>query len=176
MKDLVIERAHISRAEEIYEVLLKCSDETDFLTCSSSERRETMPIERFRDFLASRATTNNRFFICLHKDKVVGMLGMHEEVGERFKHRISLGMNILKSHWGMGGGRLLLEAAIHHFNSVEALTKLELEVRRDNEGAIALYKKLGFQVEGELKNHFLVDSTYHSAYKMAIIKNSLLNS
>ncbi len=170
--DLIVKRAEIWQTEEIYEVLLRCSDETDFLACGSAERKETMPIERFREFIASSATTNNRFFICLHRDKVVGMLGMHEEIGERFKHRISLGMNILKSHWGRGGGRLLLEAAIDHFNSVENLTKLELEVRSDNEGAIALYKKLGFEVEGELKNHFLVDSTYYSAYRMAIIKNS----
>ncbi len=170
MKDLVIERAHISRVEEIYEVLLKCSDETDFLACGSSERRDTMPLERFREFIASGATTNNRFFICLHEGEVVGMLGMHEETRERFRHRISLGMNILRSHWGHGGGRLLLEAAIDHFNSVEDLTKLELEVRSDNEGAIALYRKLGFQVEGELKDHFLVNSTYHSAYRMGLFK------
>ena len=170
MKTLIIKEADISRTEEIYSVLLRCSDETDFLACSSSERRDTMPLEKFREFLASAATTNNRFFVCLHEDKVVGMLGIHEETRERFKHRISLGMNILKAHWGHGGGRLLLEAAIHHFNSVDSLTKLELEVRSDNIGAIALYKKLGFKVEGELKDHFLVGSTYHSAYRMGLFK------
>lgn len=174
--NFIVREAEISRVEEIYDVLLRCSDETDFLACGSSERKESMPLERFREFIASGATTNNRFFICLYNDKVVGMLGMHEEARDRFKHRISLGMNILKSHWGRGGGRLLLEAAIDHFNSVENLTKLELEVRSDNEGAIALYKKLGFEVEGELKNHFLVDSTYYSAYRMTIIKNSSSSS
>ncbi len=174
--DLTVREAEISRVEEIYEVLLRCSDETDFLACGSSERKETMPIEKFREFIASGNATNNRFFVCLDGEKVVGMLGMHEEARDRFKHRISLGMNILRTHWGRGGGRLLLEAAIDHFNSVEALTKLELEVRSDNIGAIALYKKLGFQVEGELRNHFLVDSTYHSAYRMAIIKNNSPNS
>lgn len=168
--DLIVKRAEIWQAEEIYEVLLRCSDETDFLACGSDERRETMPIERFREFIASGTATNNRFFVCLDGERVVGMLGMHEEARERFNHRISLGMNILKSYWGLGGGRLLLEAAVDHFNSMEDLTKLELEVRSDNEGAIALYKKLGFEVEGELKNHFLVDSAYHSAYRMAIIK------
>ncbi|GLI57567.1 hypothetical protein PM10SUCC1_30810 [Propionigenium maris DSM 9537] len=168
--DLIVREAEIWQAEEIYEVLLRCSDETDFLACGSSERKETMPIEKFREFIASGTATNNKFFVCLDGERVVGMLGMHEEARERFKHRVSLGMNILKGHWGQGGGKLLLEAAIDHFNSMADLTKLELEVRRDNEGAIALYRKLGFEIEGELKNHFLVDSNYYSAYRMAIIK------
>ena len=63
-----------------------------------------------------------------------------------------------------------MKEAIQYFNSKDHLTKLELEVRSDNEKAIGLYKKFGFEVEGELKNYFCVDSKYYSAYKMAILK------
>lgn len=173
MKNISVEKVDLNRVEEIYSVLLQCSDETNFLACDSRERLKRVPLGTFRGFLESSAATDNEFFLCLYDNKVIGMLGLHSENRERFSHRISLGMNILKDYWGQGGGHLLLKAAIDYFHSKKHLTKLELEVRTDNLSAVNLYKKLGFEIEGEVKNHFCIDSVYYSVYRMAIIKNSL---
>lgn len=173
MKKVTVEKVDLKRVEEIYHVLLQCSDETDFLACDSSERLKRVPMEIFREFLESSALTDNEFFICLCSNKVIGMLGLHSENRTRFSHRISLGMNILKDYWGMGGGHLLLKATLDYFHSNKHLTKLELEVRTDNLSAVNLYKKFGFEIEGEIKNHFCIDSVYYSVYRMAVIKDTL---
>ena len=96
MKDIIVKKADLSRAEEIYSILLKCSDETDFLACSARERIESgFTLDKFRDFLNSTVGTDNEFFICLSDDRVIGMLGLHCEIRERLRHRVSLEMNIL---------------------------------------------------------------------------------
>ena len=85
---------------------------------SSKERIESgATLDKFRDFLTSIQTTDNELFICLYNDKVVGMSGLHCEKAERFKHRISMGINVLRDYWGVGVGSLLMETAIECFNS-----------------------------------------------------------
>lgn len=173
MDKLSVTKIDLSRASEVFEVLLCCSDETDFLACSSRERIESgTSLESFSAFLESTRHTDNEFFICLLDNKIIGMLGLHCESRKRSAHRISMGMNVLRDYWGMGAGSLLLDHAIAHFQSTSHLTKLELEVRADNHSAIGLYTKKGFVIEGELKNHLFVDSQYFSAYRMCIIKGN----
>lgn len=171
MKVMTINNSTFSKSKEIYELLLKCSDETDFLACSASERIQSgFTLNKFREFLSSTSTSDNEFFICIYEGGIIGMLGLHNETHQRFSHRISLGMNVLKEFWGMGAGSLLIKSAISYFHSKDHLTKLELEVRADNDQTISLYKKHGFEIEGELKNHFYIDSQYYSVYKMCLIK------
>lgn len=80
---------------------------------------------------------------------IVGALGMHstETAGV-----LSLGMWVLPTHRGRGGGRMLLEAALA--TRPEDVHKVELEVWPDNEAAIALYRKLGFEEEGLRRDHY----------------------
>jgi len=44
----------------------------------------------------------------------------------------------------------------------------------ENERAIAVYKKLGFQEEGMLRNEFFVDGEYRDAYRMAVFQPDYL--
>jgi ribosomal protein S18 acetylase RimI-like enzyme len=65
---------------------------------------------------------------------------------------LSLGMWVAPEHRGRGGGRMLMEAALAA--RPEHVHKIELEVWPDNEGAIALYRKLGFEEEGLRRDHY----------------------
>jgi putative acetyltransferase len=47
------------------------------------------------------------------------------------------------------------------------LTRLELTVFVDNERAVALYKKHGFEIEGELVDYAYRNGRYVTAYTMA---------
>lgn len=65
---------------------------------------------------------------------------------------LSLGMWILASHRGRGGGRMLMDAALAA--RPDDVHKIELEVWPDNEAAISLYGGMGFEREGLRRNHY----------------------
>jgi RimJ/RimL family protein N-acetyltransferase len=78
----------------------------------------------------------------------------------------SIGMWVLAGHRGKGGGRMLLDAAIDaHPPNVH---KIELEVWPDNEAAIGLYERAGFEREGLRRDHYRRrDGRLHSSLIMA---------
>jgi RimJ/RimL family protein N-acetyltransferase len=103
----------------------------------------------------------------LHDDgRVVGNLGLH---GTRVEGVVLLGMAILAGSRGRGGGRALMEAALEHARGTQ-WHKIELEVWPDNERAIALYERFGFEVEGLRRDHYRRrDGNLRSALMMALL-------
>jgi RimJ/RimL family protein N-acetyltransferase len=78
----------------------------------------------------------------------------------------SIGMWVLPGHRGKGGGRLLLDAAIEARPA--DIHKIELEVWPDNEAAIHLYERAGFEREGLRRDHYRRrDGRLHSSVIMA---------
>lgn len=65
---------------------------------------------------------------------------------------------------------LVLDYAVNKLN----LIKVQLEVIADNNIAIDLYKKLGFEIEGILKKHFFYDGNYYDVHLMAYFHNHKL--
>ena len=71
------------------------------------------------------------------------------------------GISIKKKYWNNGIGNALVKEVINQAKEI-GYEQIELGVFSDNEKAIALYKKLGFEVWGSVKNAFkLKDGTYH---------------
>jgi putative acetyltransferase len=50
------------------------------------------------------------------------------------------------------------------------LTRLELEVYTDNEAAIRLYERFGFEVEGTLRQHAFRDGQYVDSHMMGRLR------
>ncbi len=98
----------------------------------------------------SRARGDRLFVLEDDDGRVVGCLGLHQ-VGARGV--VSLGMCIVADARGRGGGRLLMDAAMAWLQDSE-MHKVELEVWPDNERAIALYERYGFEVEGLRRDHY----------------------
>jgi RimJ/RimL family protein N-acetyltransferase len=82
---------------------------------------------------------------------------------------MALGMAIVADARGRGGGHALLEALIARAREA-GCHKLELEVWPDNERAIALYEKHGFEVEGLRRDHYRRrDGSLRSTLLMALL-------
>ena len=62
-------------------------------------------------------------------------------------HRARFGISILKEYWGMGIGRALMDASVDCARQA-GYAQLELEVVADNERAVSLYRRAGFEEYG----------------------------
>lgn len=100
---------------------------------------------------------------------VVGQLGLHLSIGRR-AHAAGLGMMVHADYQQHGVGTALMEAAVELAERWMGITRLELEVYTDNAAGIALYRKLGFEVEGTLREYALRDGQYVDAYLMARVR------
>jgi putative acetyltransferase len=104
-------------------------------------------------------------------DLVVGMLGLHTFPNNpRRKHAGTFGISVHDDWQGKGIGTELLRAALDMADNWLNLTRMELEVYADNEPAIHLYERFGFEREGRLRQHAFRDGQYVDSIVMARLR------
>ncbi len=104
--------------------------------------------------------------------KVVGNLGLHRITRARRSHVGAFGMAVHDDYQGQGVGSKLMAAAIDLADNWLNLTRLELEVFVDNQAAVHLYKKFGFEIEGTLRNYAYRNGKFVDTYVMARLKTT----
>jgi RimJ/RimL family protein N-acetyltransferase len=120
------------------------------------------PIEELAKRTRRRLAEDPVNLALLDGGEIVGVLDLHQT---RVDGVLSLGMWILSTHRGRGGGRMLIEAAVAA--RAADVHKIELEVWPDNEAAIALYEGTGFEREGERRDHYRrADGELHTSVVM----------
>ncbi len=101
-------------------------------------------------------------------EEVVGSLGLLTKPSTpRTRHIGHIGMGVRDDQQGRGAGNALVKAAVDMADNWLNLIRLELSVYTDNERAISLYKKYGFEVEGEMQAYAFRNGEYVNAYMMA---------
>jgi len=104
-------------------------------------------------------------------DKIVGMLGLHATPWTaRRTHVAHIGMAVHDQWVRKGVGTALMKAALDLADNWLNLSRLELTVYTDNEPALRLYKKLGFQIEGTHRKYAFRDGAFVDAYTMARVR------
>ena len=125
-----------------------------------------------RDWVKRVADPSNREQVYLGVEHpqhgLIGLVNLREI---DWVNRVAkLGMLIGASHRGQGHGRealsLLLRYGLHELN----LRRIELEVRADNESAIALYHSAGFMEEGRLRQRWAEDGAYVDVVVMGLLR------
>jgi RimJ/RimL family protein N-acetyltransferase len=105
--------------------------------------------ERRTKFESSIHRDDAEFFVADADGRIVGELGI-EVAGYGVA---DFGMMVAADARGRGVGSALLTAAIEWARTAGA-HKIALQVWPDNEAAIALYRKFGFEHEGRLRRHY----------------------
>lgn len=73
---------------------------------------------------------------------------------------------MLQNYWGYGIGKNLLAESIA-WADANGIQKITLNVLETNDKAITLYQKLGFEIEGILKNDkILADGKFYNTIMM----------
>lgn len=104
-------------------------------------------------------------------ERVVGMLGINTFPNRpRRRHAGAIGIGLHDDWQGKGIGSALMQAGVELADNWLNLRRLELEVYADNEPAIRLYERFGFEREGVLRQYAFRDGRYVDAYLMARLR------
>lgn len=129
---------------------------------------EAPPLEMARDYVRNNIAKGHPHMVAVDGARVVGWCDVSPKARVTLRHGGVLGMGLLPERRGQGLGRELMERTLEAARSFGFL-RVELTVRADNARAEALYRKLGFEVEGCNRRAMLVDGVYHDLIMMALL-------
>ena len=105
-------------------------------------------------------------------ERIVGMVSVVTfPERPRRKHVGIIAICVHVDWQGKGAGAALMRAIVDLADNWLNLTRLELEVYADNEAAIRLYERFGFEVEGTLRRHAFRDGEYVDSKVMGRLLN-----
>jgi putative acetyltransferase len=111
----------------------------------------------WRQKLASNAPGIHHLLGAEVEGQIVAFAGLHGNPNPRRRHVYGLGMSVLEGWQGRGIGSRLMDALLDLGDRWLSARRIELEVFMDNEHAIRLYERAGFQREGVLRASALRD-------------------
>ena len=136
----------------------KLDTETQFMLMEPGERQVTVEEQaaRHRHFVES---DDQAMFVAIDGDKIVGFSAGMGGGAQRVQHTLYIVIGVARSHWGQGVGTELMRR-LEEWAIDSGFHRLELTVMVSNEGARALYRKCGFEIEGTRRHSTRIDGQY----------------
>jgi ribosomal protein S18 acetylase RimI-like enzyme len=162
---LRIRYAHPDDAAELIDLINRLALETRFLVVDTIDPVDGL--DAVADHLAAAAeSTLHCVLVAEVEDQLVGIgLGLSEaHVAKRGSMRVDLGL--LAAFHRRGIGRQLL-AGLELAARDRGCHRIDLLVMTDNIPAMRLYQSAGFEFEGRLHRHLVVDGVYVDQFLMA---------
>ncbi len=103
-------------------------------------------------------------------DEPIANLGIERNQRPRRIHQAALGMAVRDDWQARGVGSALMATAMDIADNWWQVRRIHLEVYTDNEPAIALYRKFGFEIEGTLRQDAFRDGEYIDSHVMARLR------
>lgn len=103
---------------------------------------------------------NGIFLVAECSGELVGHAFLDIPHIKSLQHVAELNMAVHLGWQNQGIGKLLLERIIDWAKDSKSIRKIQLNVRATNSPALHLYKKMGFEEEGRLKNRVRVKDEY----------------
>ena len=102
-----------------------------------------------------------------NEQRIIGSASLSFDGREIFKHKAELSITVHDDHQNMGIGTAMLKHLLG-IARMKKLRKVWLLVNTDNDIAVYIYKRAGFEIEGKLCNERYFKGQYGDLYKMAI--------
>ena len=129
---------------------------------------EAPPIEATRAFVLDNIKRRCPQYVAVLAGQVVGWCDVTTKERPVHLHSGVLGMGLLPPFRGRGIGTDLIRSVLAAARTA-GLHRVELTVREANIGAIGLYRKVGFEVEGLHRDAVQVDGVYENVVSMAVL-------
>lgn len=163
--DVAIREIQESDASLFLALLNRLDKETAFMMLEPGERQTTVEEQqsRIRNWLENQ---RDIVLVADAGDELAGFVALQGGVFRRNRHSGYLVLGVSQAYGGRGLGRGLMEA-IEARARQQSFHRLELTVMTHNERALALYRKLGFEIEGVRRDSLRVEGRYVDEYSMA---------
>ncbi|WZX99768.1 GNAT family N-acetyltransferase [Bacillus sp. FSL W7-1360] len=141
--------------------------ETSYMLYEPGER--TMTISEQQKMLQTiHKASNSAMLGAESMRKLVAYIGVLGSPLKRKRHVGQIVIGVVAAYHGQGIGRRLLQEA-EIFAKQAGLLRLELTVMKHNKRALALYKSVGYQIEGEKTCSLRIDGNCVDEWTMAKI-------
>lgn len=162
---IIIRQIKEEEAEEFLNLCKKIDAETEFMMFDPGERPTT--IEELKDEIKDMLSRDNQTIFIAEKDgQLIGYLTAYGGRYKRNRHNAYIITGILQSFTYQGIGTRLFEE-LDGWAKKNKIIRLELTVMANNDAAIALYRKMGFEIEGRKKHSIFINGSYLDEYCMA---------
>lgn len=127
----------------------------------------TMTLEEEEAFIRKQNDSENSLILLgFLNGRYVGNCSLMGNGPLRYRHRVSMGIALYQEFTGLGIGRAMIGALLK-IAGQKGFEQVELEVVKDNERAIRLYREMGFEICGTFPNNMKYkDGSYADAYYM----------
>lgn len=149
--------------EGYWHALDSVSRERQFLS-----RLEAPPREGSRAFVMDNIARGNPHLVAIAEGIVVGWCDICRSDGAWSSHVGSLGMGVVRPWRGQGIGLRLIGETVEAAR-LSGFERVELEVYASNARAMALYEKVGFEVEGRRRRAVLRDGVEDDVLIMGLL-------
>ena len=101
------------------------------------------------------------------EQRIVGSASLKFNLQETSKHKAELSIAVHDEYQNMGLGTAMVKHLLG-IARAKRLRKVRLLVSTDNDRAVHVYKKVGFEIEGKLCKERFVEGKYRDEYRMAV--------
>jgi len=162
LSDIVISPIKIQHAHSFRQCLDTVAREGKYLASDQAPSLKSV-----QEFVTTNVTNHHAQFVALHSETVIGWCDVLPMSKKFLAHCGVLGMGVHPDYRRQGLGWRLLDETVKQARS-NGLKRVELEVLASNTGAILLYAKYGFLVEGIKKNAFYDHNRYTDLMVMGL--------
>ncbi|MED4968325.1 GNAT family N-acetyltransferase [Parageobacillus toebii] len=160
-----VRHATVDDAEELAHLILQVEKEAEFMLFEAGERTLTPDLQRSQ-IEAMQNEENSTILVAEADGKLVGYLVARGGRARRNKHTVYIVIGVLASYRGKGIGTMLF-AELERWARTKGIHRLELTVVVNNQRAVSLYRKMGFEREGIKRHSLLIHGQYIDEYYMA---------
>lgn len=163
--ELKITETSEKEAAQVIEYMKIILSETNYLSMEPEEFSYSEDDERevIKKYLK---TPNSLMLSAKLNGKLIGMLTYDGGSRQRTQHSGVVGVSVLKQYWGNNIATQLFKYLFDWAKQNGITKKINLSVREDNDRAINLYSRLGFEAEGKESMKQYTNGIYYASILM----------
>ena len=129
---------------------------------------EPFPLAQSAAYVAANIASGNPHIVAEDGSTIVGWCDIRRDTVPSYAHDAMMGMGLRAASRGRGLGERLLRTALDQAREA-GIERVSLSVYARNTAAMALYRKVGFVLEGTRVRGRKLDGEYDDVHMMAIL-------